>query len=237
MEMLLDIERQDSIPESSELSLPENVTAILPQNYNYMVTEFQQFPKHITLEGFSIDHFELKIFANVDNVEGTHQYAPCKHQGAVATKYNIGSLNFYQSLMPYDCAIFAYIVSGLLSNDHSFYTSLHACTNNKPEDLRYKIQLNNVPQESNKIQKTEILDINSTTLEHNSASFNSFLEIIKHDYENCSPNLQTAFNKFAERYNVAKAKSVLALTLFLYDINHNVNPLARVKSGAKIRVQ
>ncbi|CAG8778151.1 29157_t:CDS:2, partial [Racocetra persica] len=139
---------------------------------------------------------------------------------AVAAKYNIGSLNFYQSLMPYDHAIFAYIASGLLSNDHSFYASLHACTNNKPEDLRYKMQLNNVSQESNKIWETEILDVNSTTLEHNSASFNSFLEIIKHDYENCT-----------------KAKSVPALTSFLYDINRNVDPLARVKSGAKIRVQ
>ncbi|CAG8806282.1 30038_t:CDS:1, partial [Racocetra persica] len=74
IEMSLDIERQDSIPEFSELSLLENVVAILPQNYNYMVTEFQQFPNHITSEGFSIDHFEIKIFVNVDNVEGTHQW-------------------------------------------------------------------------------------------------------------------------------------------------------------------
>ncbi|CAG8452444.1 11865_t:CDS:2 [Gigaspora rosea] len=47
----------------------------------------------------------------------------------------------------------------------------------------------------------------------------------------------SALEKFAKRYNAAKAKSVPALVLFLYDINRNIDPLARVKSGAKIRVQ
>ncbi|CAG8821734.1 23478_t:CDS:1, partial [Dentiscutata erythropus] len=35
--------------------------------------------------------------------------APCKHQGAVAAKYHIGSLNFLPSLTPNDRAHFAYI--------------------------------------------------------------------------------------------------------------------------------
>ncbi|CAG8849427.1 10659_t:CDS:2, partial [Racocetra persica] len=34
---------------------------------------------------------------------------PCKHQGAVATKYHVESLNFFSSLMPNDRARFAYI--------------------------------------------------------------------------------------------------------------------------------
>ncbi|CAG8739941.1 1658_t:CDS:1, partial [Gigaspora rosea] len=49
--------------------------------------------------------------------------------------------------------------------------------------------------------------------------------------------LQIALEKFAERYNAAKAKSIPALISFLYDINRNVDPLTRVKSGSKIRVQ
>lgn len=39
--------------------------------------------------------------------------APCKHQGAVAAKYRIGSLNFLQSLTPNDRANFAYIARGM----------------------------------------------------------------------------------------------------------------------------
>ncbi|RIB19615.1 hypothetical protein C2G38_2181335 [Gigaspora rosea] len=42
---------------------------------------------------------------------------------------------------------------------------------------------------------------------------------------------------FKERYNVAKSKSISRLSSYLYDLNHNMDPMARVKSGARIRVQ
>ncbi|CAG8825341.1 33221_t:CDS:1, partial [Gigaspora margarita] len=46
-----------------------------------------------------------------------------------------------------------------------------------------------------------------------------------------------AFEKFAERYYVAKSKSIPVLMSFLYNINRNSDPLIRIKSGAKIPVQ
>ena len=60
---------------------------------------------------------------------------------------------------------------------------------------------------------------------------------MKADYQNASPQLCTALDKFAERYRSAKSKSIPCLTSYLYDLNHNLDPTARVKSGSMIRVQ
>ena len=38
--------------------------------------------------------------------------APCKHQGAVLTKYHIATLNFLPSLKPEDRMVYAYIALG-----------------------------------------------------------------------------------------------------------------------------
>ncbi|CAG8782104.1 7471_t:CDS:2, partial [Gigaspora margarita] len=72
---------------------------------------------------------------------------------------------------------------------------------------------------------------------HTNEFFETFLSTIKNDYEICGPQLQAALEKLAERYNVAKAKSIPALTSFLYSINHDKDPLVCVKSGAKIHIQ
>ena len=49
--------------------------------------------------------------------------------------------------------------------------------------------------------------------------------------------MRTALDKFADRYRSAKSKSIPRLTSFLYDINRDLDPTARVKSGSMIRVQ
>ncbi|PKB95697.1 hypothetical protein RhiirA5_436223 [Rhizophagus irregularis] len=72
--------------------------------------------------------------------------------------------------------------------------------------------------------------------EINTSTLGTFLEEIKVDYENCGPQFRTALDKFAERYHASKSKSIPRLCSFLYDINHNVDPI-RIKSGAMIRVQ
>jgi len=55
------------------------------------------------------------------------------------------------------------------------------------------------------------------------------------DYQNGDQVLQTALDKFKDRYNVAKSKSILWLSSFLYDLNRDLDPMARIKSGAHIR--
>ena len=57
------------------------------------------------------------------------------------------------------------------------------------------------------------------------------------DYQNADQALRTALNKFKDRYNAAKSKSVLRLSSFLYDLNRDLDPMVRIKSGAHIRVQ
>ncbi|CAG8454976.1 7145_t:CDS:10 [Dentiscutata heterogama] len=91
----------------------------------------------------------------------------------------------------------------------SFYASLHAHKNNNYEELNTNEML----------------------------FFDTFLKTMKDDYEYCGPQLQAALEKLAERYNAAKTKSIPALKSFLYNVNHNSDPLVHVKSGAKIRVQ
>jgi len=68
------------------------------------------------------------------------------------------------------------------------------------------------------------------------SAFNTFLEEIKTDYQNAGQTLHVTLEKFKERYNAAKLKSVPRLTSFLYDLNRSLDPM-RIKSGAQIRVQ
>jgi len=63
------------------------------------------------------------------------------------------------------------------------------------------------------------------------------LEEVKLDYQNSSQTLRIALDKFKDRYNAAKALSVPRLSSFLYDLNRDLDPMARIKSGANIRVQ
>ena len=69
------------------------------------------------------------------------------------------------------------------------------------------------------------------------SSFTTFLEEVKSDYQNAGQALRTALDKFRERYSTAKSRSIPRLTSFLYDLNRDLDPMARIKSGAHIRVQ
>ncbi|CAG8840347.1 43878_t:CDS:1, partial [Gigaspora margarita] len=57
------------------------------------------------------------------------------------------------------------------------------------------------------------------------------------NYENSGPQLQASLEKLAKRYNAAKAKFILVLTSFLYNIKSNNDPLVCVKSSTKLHVQ
>ncbi|CAG8844932.1 34095_t:CDS:1, partial [Racocetra persica] len=61
--------------------------------------------------------------------------------------------------------------------------------------------------------------------------------MVKNDYETCGPQLKSALEKFAKRYNSAKTRSITVLASFLYNIGRDADPLVRVKSGAKIHMQ
>ncbi|CAG8673743.1 44306_t:CDS:2, partial [Gigaspora margarita] len=54
--------------------LPDNVVSILSQNYNYIVSKFQQLPNYITPEGFSINQFKINFFVNINNIESIQQW-------------------------------------------------------------------------------------------------------------------------------------------------------------------
>ncbi|CAG8531305.1 6915_t:CDS:2 [Funneliformis mosseae] len=112
---------------------------------------------------------------------------------------------------PYDLMVYAYIALGYVAENKSFYATLHA-----------------QPVQQKASEKNEEIDIPELT---------SFLEVVKSDYQNSGQTFQTALDKFKDRYNAAKSKSLPRLTFFLYDLNRNLDPMVRVKSGANIRFQ
>ena len=69
------------------------------------------------------------------------------------------------------------------------------------------------------------------------STFIDFLEVVKKDYQDDGLQLRTALDKFRERYMAAKMKSIPRLTSFLYDLNHNLDPMVNLRSGSMIRVQ
>ena len=77
-------------------------------------------------------------------------------------------------------------------------------------------------------EESEVIDI---------SEFTSFLEEVKSDYQNAGQTLRIVLDKFKDRYNAAKSKSIPRLSSFLYDLNCNLDPTTRIKSGSMIRVQ
>jgi len=63
----------------------------------------------------------------------------------------------------------------------------------------------------------------STSVEIDYTLFDTFLEEVKTDYRNASPQLRTALDKFAERYHSAKSNSIPRLTSFLYENNRDLD--------------
>ncbi|CAG8653277.1 2230_t:CDS:2 [Gigaspora rosea] len=95
------------------------------------------------------------------------------------------------------------------------------------EELEHQVN-NSLETEESNLLRIEESDYNS---------FINFLEEIKKDYENWDPQLCKALDKFSAQYKAAKTQSIPRLTSFLYDINRNSDPLARIKGGKKIPVQ
>ncbi|CAB4439790.1 unnamed protein product [Rhizophagus irregularis] len=159
--------------------------------------------------------------------------APCKHQGAVAMKFCIAIFNFIPSLKPDDRMIYSYIALGYVSQDSSFYASLR--TEPAPQDQEFSLSSSSFNNNIDKIieqrepsGKNEEIDI---------STFTAFLDDVKMDYQNGGKTLRTALDKFKDRYNTAKSKSIPRLSSFLYDINRSMDPMTRVKGGANIRIQ
>ncbi|CAG8752976.1 26141_t:CDS:2, partial [Racocetra persica] len=120
----------------------------------------------------------------------------CKHQGTVATRYNIGLLNFLHSLTPADHAHFAYIAHEITANDFSFYASLHMHANNQLEHHTHNDNkpLNSISQMNNQTQELEELNVDQITVSENNLDFfESFIEMVKHNYENGGSQLQHTF--------------------------------------------
>lgn len=73
MEIPFDMQTSNNFSEPSG-QLPANIAAILPPNYNYLVSEIQQLPDYITSEGFLINQFKATFFVNISNIEDSQKW-------------------------------------------------------------------------------------------------------------------------------------------------------------------
>ncbi|CAG8657434.1 5894_t:CDS:2, partial [Racocetra persica] len=110
------------------------------------------------------------------------------HQGGVAAKYRIGSLNFFQSLTTYDHVCFTYIAreSQELEVDNEIQELEVDDEIQKSQELEVddEIQKSQELEVDDEIQKSQELDVDEVIATEHSAFFNSFLETIKRNYEN-----------------------------------------------------
>ncbi|CAG8663417.1 10514_t:CDS:2 [Funneliformis caledonium] len=80
----------------------------------------------------------------------------------------------------------------------------------------------------------------AVSMKYHLSNFNFILSLTLNDritYAYIALALRTALNKFKDRYNAAKSKSILQLFSLLYDLNHDLDPIVHIKSSAHIRVQ
>ncbi|RIA90856.1 hypothetical protein C1645_822774 [Glomus cerebriforme] len=68
-------------------------------------------------------------------------------------------------------------------------------------------------------------------------AFINFLEEVRRDYQDDGMQLHNALDKFRECYKAAKMKLIPQLTSFLYDLNHDLDPMVNLRSSSMIRVQ
>ncbi|CAG8565142.1 11687_t:CDS:1, partial [Racocetra persica] len=149
--------------------------------------------------------------------------------------------NFIPSLTPNDHANYIYIALGYVAHNSSFYASLHAQQAPQQENLHHSeptfsstLNINNETSDTSDIEWKEP---NENREDIDILLFVAFLEEVKLDYQNAGKPLRAALDKFKERYNVTKSKSISRLSFYLYNLNHNMDLMARVKSDTQIRVQ
>ena len=64
--------------------------------------------------------------------------------------------------------------------------------------------------------------------ENKETKISEFISFLEEDYQNAGQTLQTSLDKFKDRYNSAKSKSIPRLSSFLYNPGRNLNSIARV---------
>ncbi|CAB4429129.1 unnamed protein product [Rhizophagus irregularis] len=65
---------QNNLQVFSWNSLPEVLKSILPQNYSYLIENFNELPSYRTTENFIIPQFELDVFVDIDNEERAREW-------------------------------------------------------------------------------------------------------------------------------------------------------------------
>ncbi|CAG8673455.1 5111_t:CDS:2, partial [Racocetra persica] len=104
--------------------------------------------------------------------------ASCKHQGAVAMKFNISIFNFFPSLTPDNRMLFAYVALGYTTRDNSFYALLNGKFVSQDRENFNKAKMR-TPISDSAIETNENAYNNNET---NIVVFMDFLNKVKEDY-------------------------------------------------------
>ncbi|CAG8677048.1 10041_t:CDS:2, partial [Dentiscutata erythropus] len=99
-------------------------------------------------------------------------------------------------------------LEGYTTQNKSFYISLYARPMLRNQEILYtrdKVESSRTEWKEPKVLNEESED----TMKINNSNFTSFLEEVRSDYQNADQLLKIALDKFKDRYNSAKSKSVL----------------------------
>ncbi|RIB11550.1 hypothetical protein C2G38_2203125 [Gigaspora rosea] len=130
--------------------------------------------------------------------------SPCKHQAAIALKFQEGTSNFIDTLTINDRINYFYLATGSVIQERSFYASLRSQTNATFNDNtvdQLKIQKSAIPKStasteaiiSEKINNTE--DTNNSEMPNRIEFLNNFFHEIESDIKQ-NEQLLSAFEKF-----------------------------------------
>ncbi|CAG8477470.1 14558_t:CDS:2 [Gigaspora margarita] len=162
--------------------------------------------------------------------------APCKHQAAIAIKFQEGTNNFIDMLTIDNRMDYFYIATGSIVRERSFYASLHRQIHTASKDNTFnqsKIQESTISLEFIPNSEVTIKDTDTNKEMDRIESLSSFFHEMESDVRQ-NTQLLPAFEKFQKEYNNAKNLSENKLVSFVYQRTNNS---ATIRSGKRIPVQ
>ncbi|CAG8619282.1 4414_t:CDS:2, partial [Scutellospora calospora] len=125
--------------------------------------------------------------------------SPCKHQAAIALKFQEGTSNFIDTFTIDDRMNYFYIATGLLIQERSFYASLYSRTNATSNDN----MVDQLKVQESAISECISKETNSNEELNRIESMTSFFHEIENDIKQ-NAQLLLAFEKFQKGYFAAK---------------------------------
>ncbi|RIB01169.1 hypothetical protein C2G38_1038420 [Gigaspora rosea] len=159
---------------------------------------------------------------------------PCKHQAAVAIKYQAGSFNFIPALSLDDCVTYRYIACGMVAEDPAFYAPLRAFSGEQNSEITNKRGID-ITSHQGIETPVEHIDASEDDMSARILSVENFFKRILNDIKN-NGQILAGIENFKKGYEKSESISMGKLSSYLFQQN-STSQAETVRSGGKIKVQ